>query len=132
MPNNRLDFDAVREIAIELGADEESTIHGVPSIKVRGKLFACPALHKSADPGSIVVRVDPDKRAQLISENPDACYLTNHYANYPMVLVRLSQLDRKSLQGLLEKAWEYSSAKARQSIRRSPPKSATRKKKAKS
>jgi hypothetical protein len=132
MPNNKLDFDSVREIAIKLGADEESTIHGAPSIKVRGKLFACPALHKSADPGSIVVRVDPDKRAELISENPDAYYITKHYANYPMVLVRLLQLNRQSLQGLLEKAWEFSSAKAGRSIRRSPPKSATRKKKAKS
>lgn len=132
MPSNPLDFDAVREIAIKLGAVEESTIHGAPSLTARGKLFACPALHKSADPGSLVVRIDPNERARLISANPDAYYLTNHYANYPMVLVRLSQLNRKSLQDLLEKSWQFSITKANKGIRKSPPQSVSRKKKAKS
>jgi hypothetical protein len=122
MPSTTLDFDAVREIAKTLGSVEENTIHGAPSLKVRGKLLACPAL---------VVRISPAEREQLISEKPDTYYLTDHYAGYPMVLVRLSRLNRKSLQDLLERSLQFSIAKASKSVRNSPPKSATRKRKVK-
>jgi hypothetical protein len=57
MPRKKLDFSAVRDIAMALPGVQESTIHGVPSLTVRGKLLACPTLHKSADPESLVVRI---------------------------------------------------------------------------
>jgi hypothetical protein len=120
MPRIRLDFDAVRSIAMMLPGVEEDTIHGAPSLKVRGKLLACPALHKSAEPDSLVVRISHDERAQLMATEPDAYYITEHYANYPMVLARLSQLDRQSLQVLLEKSWQFASAKKSGSVRKSP------------
>jgi hypothetical protein len=111
MPREALDFNAVREIAIALPGVQESTIHGAPSLKVRGKMLACPALHKSADPDSLVVRIGVSERAQLISGRPDVYYLTPHYSNYPMVLVRLSHIDRTSLRGLLERSWSFAGAK---------------------
>jgi len=48
MAKKRIDFDAVREIGLALPDVEESTIHGAPSLKLRGKLLTCPALHSSA------------------------------------------------------------------------------------
>jgi hypothetical protein len=107
MPRKTLDFNAVRDIAMALPGVQESTIHGAPSLKVRGKLLACPALHKSADPESLVVRIGVAERAQLMSGKPDTYYLTPHYSNYPMVLVRLSHIDRTSLRGLLERSWSF-------------------------
>jgi hypothetical protein len=111
MPRKKLDFNAVRDIAMALPGVQESTIHGVPSLKVRGRLLACPALHKSADPESVVVRIGVAERAQLMSGKPDTYYLTPHYSNYPMVLVRLSHIDRTSLRGLLERSWSVVDAK---------------------
>jgi hypothetical protein len=111
MPRKKLDFSAVRDIAMALPGVQESTIHGVPSFKVRGKLLACPALHKSADPESLVVRIGLVERAQLMSGKPDTYYLTPHYSNYPVVLVRLSRIDRTSLRGLLERSWSFVDAK---------------------
>jgi len=111
MARKKLDFNAVRDIGMALPGVKESTIHGAPSLKVRGKLLACPALHKSADPDSLVVRIGLAERAQLISCRPDTYYLTPHYSNYPMVLVRLSQIDRTSLRGLLERSWSFADAK---------------------
>jgi|ERR1700722_6734598 hypothetical protein len=111
MPRKKLDFNAVRDIAMALPGVQESTIHGAPSLKVRGKLLACPALHKSADPESLVVRIGLAERAQLLSGKPDTYYLTPHYSNYPMVLVRLSHIDRTSLRGLLERSWSFVDAK---------------------
>src|SRR2546423_735420 len=48
MAKKTMDFDVVREIALALPDVEESTIHGAPSLKLRGKLLTCPAIHRSA------------------------------------------------------------------------------------
>lgn len=113
MPRKALDFDVVREIAMSLANVEESTLHGAASLKVRGKLLACPAIHRSAEPNSLMVRIGPAERAQLLSAAPDTYYLTGHYLTHSAVLVRLSKIDRKSLESLLRKAWLFVSARNR-------------------
>ena len=55
MAKNTIDFDAVRQMALALPDVEESTIHGAPSLKVRGKLLTCPALHRSAEPNTLAI-----------------------------------------------------------------------------
>ena len=104
MPRKALDFDAVRKIAGALADVEESAMHGATSLKVRGKLLACAAIHKSAEPNSLMVRIGLAERAQLLSSEPDTYYLTDHYLSHSAVLVRLSKIDRKSLESLLERA----------------------------
>ncbi|MGE5624481.1 MAG: MmcQ/YjbR family DNA-binding protein [Bacillota bacterium] len=111
MPRKKLGFNAVRDIAMALPGVQESTLHGVPSLKLGGKLLACPALHKSADSESLVVRISLPERAQLMSDKPDTYYLTPHYSKYPMVLVRLSRIDRASLRGLLQRSWSFADGK---------------------
>jgi hypothetical protein len=114
MRNKTLDFDVVREIARALPDVEESTIHGAPSLKVRGKLLTCPALHTSAEPNTLAVRIGLDQRAELIAAQPGVYYVTDHYVNYPTVLVRLSQIDRDSLRDLLGMAWIFVTSKNKQ------------------
>jgi hypothetical protein len=92
MAKKIMDFDAVREIALVLPDVKESTIHDAPSLKARGRLLTCPALHSSAESNSLMVRIDFDRRAELMKAEPDVYYLTNHYANHPSVLVRLSRI----------------------------------------
>jgi hypothetical protein len=111
MPRNKIDFDTVRRIAFELPDVEESTTYGSPSLKVRGKLLTCIPIHKSAEPDSLAVRIDFDQRAELISAAPDVYYLTDHYVNYPVVLVRLSQIHPDALRDLLGMAWRFVTAK---------------------
>ena len=115
MPGKKIDFDVVREIAMTLPDVEESTIHGAPSLKVRGRLLTCPALHRSAEPGSLAVRIGFDQRAELLATEPRVYYVTDHYVNYPTVLVRLSQVHRDSLRDLLGMAWRFVSAKGTRS-----------------
>lgn len=112
MPRKTLDFDAVRDIAMALPGVKQSIIHGAPSLKTGGKLLACPALHRSAESDSLVVRIGIAERAKLIKAKPDTYYVTPHYSKYPMVLVRLSHIDRTSLRGLLEKSWAFVDGKA--------------------
>jgi len=52
-----------------------------------------------------------DHRAELLATAPDVYYLTDHYLNYPVVLVRLSRIHAESLRDLLGIAWRFVTAK---------------------
>lgn len=106
-PLRTIAFDLVRELALSLPGVEESTTRGVPSLKVRGKLLACPAVHSSAEPDTIAVKVAVEQRARLIANLPHIYYVTDHYVSHPIVLVRLSRIDRNSLMELLGMAWSF-------------------------
>src|SRR5438552_966792 len=90
---------------------EEGTMHGSPAFKVRGKLLACAAIHKSAEPDTLAVRIPFDLRAELMESDPQSYYLTDHYVNYPVVLVRLSRIGVEGLRELLGASWRFVSAK---------------------
>jgi len=126
MRNKTLDFAVVREIARALPDVEESTIHGAPSLKVRGRLLTCPALHMSAEPNTLAVRIGFDQRAELMAAEPGVYYVTDHYVNHPTVLVRLSQIHRDSLRDLLGMAWVFVSAKKKRGGRHSSKRARSR------
>jgi hypothetical protein len=106
-PRSKIDFNTVREIARALPDVEDGTMHGSPSLKVRGKLLACLPLNKQAEPDSLAVRIDFDQRAALLAEAPDVYYVTDHYVPYPMVLVRMSRISRDALRDLLKTGWRF-------------------------
>lgn len=107
MRKQPLGFDVVRELARALPDIEEIAGPRGPMLKARGKLLTCPAIHKSAEPHSLVVKIGFDHREELIAADPSVYYVTDHYVNYPSVLVRMSRIDRHSLRGLLEMAWKF-------------------------
>jgi hypothetical protein len=107
MPLTKVTFDMVREIGLGLPDVEDSTMYGALAFKVRGSLLACKAINKSAEPDSLAVRIDFEQRAALLAEAPRTYYVTDHYVNYPMVLVRLSQVGKDELRDLLNSAWRF-------------------------
>jgi len=111
MPRTKITFDVVREIGLALPDVEESSTRGAFALKVRGNLLACTAIHKSAKPDSLMVRIDFDQRAALLAEAPETYYVTDHYVNYPAVLVRLSQVQKDELRGLLASASRFVTSK---------------------
>ena len=113
MPKTKIDFDVVREMAMALPDVEESSLHGVASLKVSGRLLTCPALHRSAEPNSMMVRIDFEQRTKLMAAEPGIYYVTEHYVKHPAVLVRLGEIDRKSLRDLLRRAWHFVSSTKR-------------------
>lgn len=112
MARQRDDFDVVRKLGLDLPDVEEGTMYGAPALKVRGKLLACMASHKSAEPGSLVVRMDFEDRDALIADDPRVYYVKPHYLGYPSVLVRLALIDRDALRDLLQSAWRTVTASA--------------------
>ena len=65
-----------------------------------------------------MVRVDRAERAKLLEAEPDVYYVTEHYLKHPMVLVRLSRIDRKGLRAFLGMAWGSIDAKSKPARRR--------------
>ena len=103
-------FDSVRTVLSSLEGVEERTAHGSPALYVRGKLVVCPAIHKSAEPNSIVVSLSANRRSSLLNADPGVYYITEHYAKYSNVLVRLDRINDKALKELLITSWQSASA----------------------
>ena len=111
-PRTTIDFDTVKKIGLALPGVEESTAYGFPALKVHRKLLACVPANRSAEPGSIVVRVDFDDRAELLAAAPNVYYVTDHYADYSAVLIRMSQVNADMLRDLLGMAHKFVTANA--------------------
>ena len=120
MPKPTANFDTIRKIGLALPGVEESVAWGTPVLKVHGKLFAGIAIHSSAEPGSLMVRMAPEDRDELISAAPDVYYVTDHYAKHPVVLVRLARLQRDQLRDLLAAARQCVLAHAERSPKKAP------------
>jgi len=95
-------YRRVCEIALKLPGVEESTSYGTPSLKVKGKIMS--RLRTEAE-GALALRCDFVDRQILLQADPDAFFLTDHYVNYPMILVRLNKVRRSALPDLIERAW---------------------------
>ena len=108
--------------AMKIGAAlpdiELVTTWGAPGLKLRGALLACQAINKSAEPNTLMVRVPEDQRDVLLEEEPSTYYLTDHYADYSCILVRLARIEPDALRDLLEGAWRFVDAKAKRPRRK--------------
>jgi hypothetical protein len=107
-----LTFSAVEAIGRTLPDAEVAMMYGQPALKVRGRMVACIASHKSAEPNSLVVMMDFADRDALLEDDPDTYYVKDHYVPYPCVVVRLSRIRLDALRDLIAGAHRYVSTKA--------------------
>jgi hypothetical protein len=107
-------FQDVRGIALALANVEEGTSYGTPAFRVGGKLFA--RLREDGD--SLVVGTTFEERAEMMAAEPETYYITDHYLEYPWVLVRLSRVHPGALRDLLGRAWRLASTAGRGASRR--------------
>jgi hypothetical protein len=94
-------FEDIRQIALALPGAEESTSYGTPAFKVAGKMLA----RKHQDGVSLVVRISFDEREMLMEAEPETFYITDHYRNYPALLVRIATVNPGTLQRILAQTW---------------------------
>lgn len=102
--SEQVTFEAVREIASALPGAVEGTSYGTPAFHVGKKLFV--RLHQDGE--SLVVKVDFEERAMRMRADPVTFYITDHYRDYPWILVRLKSVARDDLVDLLHEAWRQS------------------------
>jgi hypothetical protein len=102
MPKRKtITADTMLALGRAMPSVEESTMYGEPALKLGGQMFACVPSQKSAEPNSLVIRMDVGRRDELIAADPWTYYLKDHYLAYPCVLVRLDRLDEAMLGDLL-------------------------------
>jgi len=87
--------DDVRELALSLPQTKEKPSYGTPGFRVKDRLFA----RLRTDPDALVIW--SDEKELLLGADPDKFFTTPHYDGYPMVLVRLENVDREELSELL-------------------------------
>jgi hypothetical protein len=90
-------YDDIRRIALGLPGVQEGTSYGTPALKVKGKLMI--RLHDDGD--KIVLKMPFDRREELMHGNPETYFITDHYRDYPWVLVSLAKVQRDALRDLL-------------------------------
>jgi hypothetical protein len=107
-------FKTVKTVGLAMPGVEAATKYdGSPVLKVGGSFMAGLATHRSAEPETLVVRSSFEEREWLLEDAPDIYYLTDYYRRYPVVLARLSRLDRDALRDLLSVSRRLALEKAR-------------------
>jgi hypothetical protein len=102
-------FDDVRKIALAWPEVEDGTSYGTVALKVRKKLL----VRLKEDGDSLVVPGVPhEERDMLVESQPKVFYFTNHYKDYPIVLIRLSKAKRATVEPLLRRQWRSLASKA--------------------
>jgi hypothetical protein len=107
--SNPVTFDDVRTIALAWPEVEDGTSYGTPALKVRKKLLA--RLKEDGD-SMVMPGVPQDERDMLVERAPQVFYFTDHYRDYPMVLIRLSKAKPTDVAPLLQRHWRTLASKA--------------------
>lgn len=94
-------FDTVCALMSALPGVEEGLSYGTPGFKVKGRFLA----RLKEDGESLVLRIGFLEREALMARAPDVFYITDHYLNYPAVLIRLPRIHKDALRRVLEEAW---------------------------
>jgi hypothetical protein len=113
-------YERVLALTATLPGVEHTRAYGTPCIKVLGKIMA---RLRTESEGGLALRCDFPERHMLMQADPRAFYVTDHYMNWPMVLINLTEVRWDAMPGLIEAAWrlvaprrligEYDAAKGR-------------------
>jgi hypothetical protein len=102
-------FDDVRTIALGWPEVEDGTSYGTPALKVRKKML----VRLREDNDSLVMpSVPQDEREMLVESQSSIFYVTDHYRDYPIVLLRLSKARRTIVEPLLRRRWRELASRA--------------------
>lgn len=78
----------------------ESTSYGTPAYKVNKKLL----LRLKEDGETLVLH--SDDRDIFLGKDSSVFFVTEHYANYPYVLVKLSKIRKDRLRAAIIQSWK--------------------------
>ena len=95
-------FDEVCAMALAWPGVERSTSYGTPSLKVRGKFLT---RLREDDDSLVVPGVPPEEREMLIEADPQVFYVTDHYRDWSIVLLRLSRAQPATVEAFLLRHW---------------------------
>ncbi|HEV2441020.1 MAG TPA: MmcQ/YjbR family DNA-binding protein [Steroidobacteraceae bacterium] len=95
-------YDRFLRIALAMPGAEASTSYGTPAVKVRGKLMS---RWRTEAEGALAIRCDFLDRQILLLAQPDVFLLTDHYRDYPWILMRMEKASRTVMAEAVDRAW---------------------------
>jgi hypothetical protein len=100
-----ISIEEIRTIALGLpGSFEQASYGGRPSWRTKRRMFTW----VRDDPEALVVWVDSiDERDALVAAEPDTLFITSHYDNYPILLVRLDRIDHEEAVELITDSYRH-------------------------
>ena len=103
-----MDWRNMVDLALRWPEVTEATFYGEPSLTVRKRLLT---RHRPGDDSIVLQDVPIEERKHLIEMMPDVFFCEPHYADYDIVLARLSRLPPDTALRLLERRWRSSATK---------------------
>jgi hypothetical protein len=103
-----LTFDEVRRIALSWPEVEDGTSYGTPALKVRKKMLT--RLREDGD-SLVMPGVPQDQREMLVEGRPGLFYVTDHYRDHPIVLIRLSKAKLADIEPFMRRRWRTLASK---------------------
>jgi hypothetical protein len=92
----------LKKIALSFPEANEKPSYGKPSFFVAKKFFT----RLRSEDNSLVMVVDGmDQRDMMLELDPRTYHITNHYNDYPAVLVRMERITPDELRAMLERRW---------------------------
>ncbi len=82
--------------------------YGTPAIKVKGKFLA--RLRTEAE-GWLAIKCDFLDREILLQAAPNVFHLTDHYMNYPMILIDIARIEDGAFLDVFERAWRMTASR---------------------
>ena len=108
-PERQPVWDRIRTLALGLGLPgvEETSSYGQPTLKAHGKLWVWWSPHADAP----VFRVPVEERDMLVEADPGTFFVTAHYKDSPLVLMRPEKLDLAWAKANLVRVWRAQAPK---------------------
>ncbi len=100
--------DDMYAYALSLPGVEESTVHGVRCVRLRGKLL----VNDTRPPDAVSLSLDHGDIDLLMETEPQTYFKTPHFEGWPAVLVRYEAADDDRLREQIDKAWARRATKA--------------------
>jgi len=92
----------VNRIALSFPGALEKPSYGRPAFFIEKKFFT----RLRAEDNSVVMRVGGiEQRDMMLELDPGTYFITDHYKDYPAVLVRLARITPAELKAMLERRW---------------------------
>ncbi len=99
-----ISVEAARELILRLPNVAEGRSYGLPSFLLNGRFLA---RFRDGDTVLVLQLATLDDRDFLMQLDPQAFFFTEHYRNYPAVLVRLADVPRRLLATVAKDAWRH-------------------------
>lgn len=103
MAQRKITWERLKKLALSLDLPrvEEATSWGEPCLKAHGKLWTWWSPSEDAP----VFKVPFEEREMLIEVDPDRFFVTPHYKNHKLILIRPERFDPKWAEANLRRVW---------------------------